>query len=73
MSDSSPSFEKVITQLQETIQKLEMDDLTLDESVSLFEEGQALTKLAQTLLEEATLRVEQLTVDGEIITIGESV
>ncbi|MCP4361289.1 MAG: exodeoxyribonuclease VII small subunit [Chloroflexi bacterium] len=63
------SFEGALQELESIVSQLESGDLTLEASISLFEQGQALAKRCVTQLEEATLRVEQLTQDGEIIEL----
>lgn len=63
MTDSLPddlTFEDALTQLEEIVNRLEDGDLTLAESVDLFERGQALTTFCQTQLDEAELRVRQI-------------
>lgn len=64
------TFEAALKELEETVNKLENGDLTLDESLALYERGQLLATHCQTQLEQATLRVEQLTGDGEIVELG---
>jgi exodeoxyribonuclease VII small subunit len=61
------SFEEAMQALADTVAKLESGDLLLEESLKLFERGQALAEHCQHLLNQATLRVEQLTGDGEIV------
>ena len=51
------NFEELITKLEEITTKLEKDDLNLDESVELFEEGMKLSKLANEKLENAEKRI----------------
>ena len=69
MSDDleSMTFEQALQELEEIVTKLEVGDLTLEETLSLFERGQKLAARCNTQLDEATLRVEQLTADGEIV------
>lgn len=56
------SFEAALAQLEDLTRRLEEDtDLTLDESVALFEQGQKLAAFCQGLLDNAELRVRQLT------------
>lgn len=64
------SFEEALQQLEEIVTQLESGDLTLEESLALFEKGQQLASRCGTQLSEATLRVEQLTADGEIIDMS---
>jgi len=65
------SFEEALKQLEELVAKLEQGELTLEESLRLFERGQMLSDYCNSQLEEASLKVEQLTVDGEIIELTE--
>ena len=55
------TFEQALAQLEEAVNKLEDGDLTLAESVALFELGQQLTAFCQGQLDQAELRVRQLT------------
>lgn len=72
MSDPSErlSFEEALAELERIVEKLESGDLALEESLALFEKGQALARQCNEQLESATLRVEQLTEDGELIEIA---
>lgn len=60
------TYEYALAELEETVARLEQGDLSLEEALALFERGQALAKYCGDLLEKATLRVEQLTAEGEI-------
>jgi exodeoxyribonuclease VII small subunit len=53
-------FETAFTALQENVSRLESEDLSLDESLALYERGQELSKHCAKLLEEAELKVRQL-------------
>ncbi|MBL7715938.1 MAG: exodeoxyribonuclease VII small subunit [Bdellovibrionales bacterium] len=58
---SSPeSFEVALEKLQLTVKKLEAGELSLEESLSAFEEGVRLTKQCQEQLAVAEKRVEVL-------------
>jgi exodeoxyribonuclease VII small subunit len=59
------TFEQALTQIQEIVDKLESGSLTLDESLVLYEKGQRLTRWCQTLLDNAELRIEQISTGGE--------
>ena len=63
------TFEQALQELETIVAQLESGDLTLEESLNLFERGQLLAKRCTNQLEEATLRVEQLTKDGEIVEL----
>lgn len=56
------SFEELYRRLEETVRKLEAGDLSLAESLALFEEGTSLAEQCNALLDRADLRVRQLTV-----------
>ncbi|MBN1963887.1 MAG: exodeoxyribonuclease VII small subunit [Anaerolineae bacterium] len=63
MTDILPddlTFEAALAQLEEIVNRLEDGDMTLAESVDLFERGQALTAFCQAQLDEAELRVRQV-------------
>lgn len=66
----SISFEDALKQLEEIVTKLESGDLNLEASLDLFEQGQKLATLCQKQLSDATLRVEQLSADGEIVDLS---
>jgi exodeoxyribonuclease VII small subunit len=53
-------FEKQLMQLEAVVEKLERGDLTLDESVRLFEEGMKLSQACKAELEQAEGRVQVL-------------
>lgn len=63
------SFEEALRALEQTVAGLEAGDLTLEESLSLFERGQMLAAFCNEQLENASLRVEQLTAGGELAEI----
>ena len=54
------NFEEIMIKLEEITTKLEKDNLNLDESVELFEEGMKLSKLANEKLESAEKRITVL-------------
>lgn len=54
------SFEDAFAELEEIVRQLEDGSLTLDESLALFERGQALSARCQQLLDTADLKVQQL-------------
>jgi exodeoxyribonuclease VII small subunit len=56
----SEGFEALYQRLDETVQKLENGGLTLEESVTMYEEGMKLAKRCQELLQEAELKVTRL-------------
>ncbi|HUF53748.1 MAG TPA: exodeoxyribonuclease VII small subunit [Dehalococcoidia bacterium] len=54
------SFEAQYKKLEETVARLEAGNLTLEESLALYEEGAKLAKRCQELLRDAELRVSRL-------------
>ncbi len=63
------TFEQALQELETIVAKLEAGELTLEDSLALFERGQTLATQCNVQLDDASLRVEQLTTDGEIIEI----
>ncbi len=66
MSTPSPSpiesltYEQAFSQLEQIVAALEGEEHTLDESLALFERGQALSRRCTALLEQAELKVKQI-------------
>lgn len=60
MSEKEFNFEELMIKLEEITNKLEKDNLDLDKSVELFEEGMKLSKLANEKLENAEKRITVL-------------
>ena len=56
----SLSYEKAFAELEEIVSGLEMNSKTLEESIALYERGQALAEHCASLLDKAELRVRQL-------------
>ena len=63
--DDELTFEAAFQELEETVERLEGGELTLDEAITLFERGQALARLCDEKLEQSELRVNQLLPDAE--------
>jgi len=63
------NYEEAFMELQSVVEILEGGELALEKSMTLFERGQALSTRCSELLEEAQLRLLQLTQDesGEFI------
>ncbi len=62
-------FESAMAQLEEIVKKLESGELSLEESLSAFEEGIKLSKICAKILNDAERRVEILmkNEDGQLI------
>ena len=53
-------FEALYRKLEETVEKLEKGGLSLEESITLYEEGMELAKRCQALLDGAEQRITKL-------------
>ena len=60
MANEQISFESAYKELEETVRRLEAGNLTLEESLALFERGTELASLCSQQLDQAELRVRQL-------------
>lgn len=58
-------FEDYLKKLEKIVQQLEEGELTLDESVKLYEEGMSISKICLEKLNKAKQKIEQLVVEGE--------
>ena len=58
------SFEKALAELESIVQKLERGDVALEESVAIYERGEALKRRCEELLRQAETRVEKITLDS---------
>lgn len=58
-------FEEALKQLEETVNKLESGETSLDEAMELFEKGVGLSRTCQKLLSEAQLKVTKLIAQSE--------
>ena len=56
----SLSYEQAYAELEEIVYGLEANQKTLEESIALFERGQALAKYCAFLLDQAELKVQKL-------------
>ncbi len=63
------TFEEALAELESLVAQLESGELALETSLTLFERGQQLATRCNAQLETASLRIEQLTADGEIIQL----
>ena len=60
MADAEPGFDHILTRLREVVQRLESGELTLEQSLAIYEEGVQLARKGQQLLASAEKRVEIL-------------
>ena len=66
----SNDFEKAFQQLEKIVQRLEGEELSLDDSLKLFEEGIGLSRFCHQKLEEVEKKIELILSDarGEPVT-----
>ena len=55
-------FEKALAELEAIVQRLEQGKVDLEESIAIYERGEALKKHCQSLLERADARIEKITI-----------
>lgn len=61
MKQESQTFEQSLVRLEEIVKQMERGDVPLEQALSLFEEGTGLVGSCTKLLDEAELKVVQLT------------
>ena len=59
------SFEEALDQLEDIVSKLEDGSINLEESIEEYTRGVHLKNHCETKLKEATLKVEQITIDKD--------
>ncbi|UVC10068.1 exodeoxyribonuclease VII small subunit [Rhizobium sp. TH2] len=60
---SALSFEQAVKELESIVARLEGGDVALDQSIEIYERGEALKKHCETLLNAAETRIEKIRVD----------
>ncbi len=65
MGKTVQSFETAIRRLEEIVDTLESGDLSLEESIRIFEEGVGLTRTCSKQLEQAEQKVSSLLAEAE--------
>ena len=60
MSTEQPTYESLYARMQAIVARLEAGQLPLDEALSLYEEGVAVAAACQRLLDQAELRIQEL-------------
>jgi exodeoxyribonuclease VII small subunit len=58
------TFEVALAELEQIVQKLERGDVALEESVTIYERGEALKRRCEELLRQAEARVEKIRLDA---------
>ncbi len=59
------SFEMALKELEQIVGRLERGDVELEESITIYERGEALRARCDGLLKQAEARVEKITLDSE--------
>ena len=62
---ASLSFEVALAELEAIVQRLERGDVPLEESIAIYERGEALKRRCDALLKEAEARVETIVRDAD--------
>jgi exodeoxyribonuclease VII small subunit len=76
MTEAAPitalPFEKALAELEEIVKRLERGDVPLEDSIAIYERGEALKKHCEALLAKATARIEKITIgpDGQAAGIA---
>ena len=55
------TYENAISRLEEIVEEMEKNELSLEESIKLYEEGTKLTAYCSDLLNKAQLKITELT------------
>ena len=58
------TFERAIEELETIVKRLEDGKVPLEESVAIYERGEALKRRCEELLKQAEARVEKITLDA---------
>ncbi len=62
---SKLNFEQALDKLEKIVDRLERGDVALDESIKIYEQGEALKKHCATLLQAAEDKVEKIRVGAD--------
>ncbi len=63
-------FEKAMAELEQIVQRLEAGRVELEESIVIYERGEALKKRCETLLKQAEARIEKMTLNAQGVATG---
>ena len=64
------SFERAMEELESIVKRLEDGKVPLEESVTIYERGEALKRRCEELLRQAEARVEKITTDASGQAVG---
>jgi len=70
LADAKPdpaalNFEDALKELESIVTKLEGGQASLEESISLYERGEKLKQRCETLLKDAEMRIEKITLSAD--------
>jgi exodeoxyribonuclease VII small subunit len=65
------TYEQALNELEAIVLDLETDERTLEQALEMFERGQALARLCAQLLEQAELRIQELSGE-ELVDFNQS-
>ena len=63
-------FEKALAQLEEIVNRLESGKVDLEQSIAIYERGEALKKHCEALLKDAEARIEKITLKPDGMPSG---
>ena len=63
------SYEQAVAELEDVVSQLESGELSLDETMTLYQRGRGLAGHCQSLLDKAELKVQQLVAKVEEQTV----
>jgi exodeoxyribonuclease VII small subunit len=55
-----PSFEQALEELEGIVQRLEQEEVSLEESIELYQKGVKLSKKCSEILEKAELKIKEV-------------
>jgi exodeoxyribonuclease VII small subunit len=58
-------FEKALAELETIVERLERGDVPLEESIAIYERGEALKARCEALLKQAETRIERITLSAD--------
>jgi exodeoxyribonuclease VII small subunit len=59
------TFEQAIAELEQVVNRLDSGDVSLEDSIALYERGAALKARCEAKLKEAEAKIEQITLDAQ--------
>ncbi len=60
IEEERPSFEEALKELEAIVEKLDNDEITLEDSVKYYEKGLKLSQICSETLESAVLKIEEI-------------